>query len=172
MTRPPAPSGTGWHMIAEIDLVRLVADHAALDRLSDRLEELADRLPQRPGPREAEALCEDLRGRLGQHVVREERLFAALFTAGPSSPLCHALLDQIGRRHTTCLLQAEDVIAALQPDPVEPLLCAEAFGYMLRGFFEGCRQAMANEELAIVALGEARLTPGARRMLTERIAAG
>jgi hypothetical protein len=160
----------GWHVIDEIDVVGLVSDHAALDQLCDRLEHHADRLPQRPSPRESDALRADLRVALGRHVVREERLFARLFAASRAQPLCHALLDHVTARHSACLAQAEDIVAALNPETGVPL-CAEALGYMLRGVFQGFRQAMAFEELALLTLGDARLTPVARAMLTQRLAA-
>lgn len=160
----------GWHVIDEIDVVGLVSDHAALDRLCDRLEQHADRLPQRPSPREGETLRAELRVALGRHVVCEERLFARLFAASRAQPLCHALLDHVTARHSASLSQAEDIVAALNPESGAPL-CAEAFGYMLRGFFQGFRQAMAFEELALLTRGDARLTPVARAMLTQRLAA-
>ncbi|WP_157134602.1 hemerythrin domain-containing protein [Sphingomonas sp. PAMC 26605] len=160
----------GWHVIDEIDVVGLVSDHAALDQLCDRLEQHADQLPQPPSPREGEALRADLRVALGRHVVREERLFARLFAASRGQPLCHALLDHVTARHSACLAQAEDIVAALNPE-AGARLCPEAFGYMLRGFFQGFRQAMAFEELTLLTLGDERLTPAARAMLTQRLAA-
>lgn len=161
---------SGWHVIDEIDVVGLVSDHAAFDRLCDRLEQHADRLPERPSPREADALRAELRVALGRHVVREERLFARLFAVSLAQPLCHALLDHVTARHSTCLAQAEEIVAALNPEGgATP--CAEAFGYLLRGFFQGFRQAMAFEELTLLTLGDERLTPAARAMLTQRLAA-
>ena len=166
-----APVGrrSGWHVIDELDLVRLVSDHAALDQLCARIETLADRLPDRPTPQEAEALCDALRIGFGRQVVRDERLLARLFAAELPQPLCHTLLDHIATRHTACLLQAEDIIVALQPNP-EASLCSEAFGFMLRCFFQACRQAMAIEEMAVLTLGGQRLTPAARALLVDRIA--
>ncbi|TPG54040.1 hemerythrin domain-containing protein [Sphingomonas glacialis] len=160
-----------WHVIDEIDVVGLVSDHAALDRLCDRLEQHADWLPQRPSPREADALRADLRVALGRHVVREERLFTRVFAGSLAQPLCHTLIGQITAGHSACLAQSEDIVAALQPD-AGATLCPEAFGYMLRCFFQGCRQAMAFEELALLALAGDRLTPAARAVLTQRLAAG
>lgn len=165
---PVARAGS-WHVIDELDVVGLVSDHAALDRLCDRLEQHADRLPHAPTPRQADALRGELRVVLGRHVVREERVFARLFAASLAQPLCHTLIDLVAARHSACLAQAEDIVAALQPESGAPL-CAEAFGYMLRGFFEGCRQAMAFEELALLTLAGDRLTPVARAMLTHRLA--
>eukprot|EP01037_Dinobryon_pediforme_P031313 gene31313-35742_t len=166
----PAGRSTAWHVIDEVDVVGLVSDHAALGRLCDRLEHHADRLPQRPSPAEANALRTELRVAFGRHVVREERLFLRLFAASLAQPLCHALLDHITAQHSACLAQSEDIVAALKPEHgAAP--CAEAFGYMLRGFFQGFRQAMAFEELALLTLGGDRLTPVARAMLTQRLAA-
>lgn len=166
----PVAKGAAWHVIDEVDVVGLVSDHAVLDRLCDRLEQHADWLPKRPSAREADALRADLRVALGRHVVREERLFTRLFAASLSQPLCHTLIDQVAARHTECLAQAEDIVAALQPDSAA-VPCAEAFGYMLRCFFAGCRQAMAFEELALLTLAGDRLTLAARALLTQRLSA-
>ena len=43
-------------------------------------------------------------------------------------------------------------------------------GYMLRCFFDGCRRAMDFTELAILALGERRLTRDARALLIGSLA--
>lgn len=166
----PVAKPLGWHVIDEIDVIGLVSDHAALDLVCDRLELHADRLPQRPSPREADALRADLRVALGRHVVREERQFMRLFAGSRAQPLCGAVIDHISAGHSACLAQAEDIVAALLPESGAPL-CAEAFGHLLRCFFQGCRQAMAFEELALLALGGDRLTPAARALLTQRLAA-
>lgn len=168
-----APFPRRWHMIDEIDLVGMIASHAAIDRLCARLEACADRLPERPAPDEARSLCTELAGRLLPHVEQEEHLLSAMFAHDMAEPLCHTLIDQIGTRHGACVIQAHDLIGALAPAAAgRRPLCAEAFGYTLRSFFEGCRAAMAFEELAILTLADKRLTPAARRLLTERLAIG
>ncbi|SDA30163.1 hemerythrin domain-containing protein [Sphingomonas sp. NFR15] len=168
----PFPFVGRWHVIDEIDLVGLVADHAATERLCARLEACADQLPDRPTLAEIDDLCAALQSRILDHIEREDQLLAAMFARTRSAPLCHALLDQIHMRHVACTVLAQDLVAALDATaPGHRTICAEALGYMLRCFFEGCRAAMAFEELAILALAGSRLTREARALLTERLAA-
>jgi hypothetical protein len=163
----PAPQ---WRVIDEIDLAGIVAAHAMTDRLCARLESCADRLPERPDPAETHALCMELQGRLLGHIEQEAQLLDALFAPDMADPICHALLDHIANRHAACATQAHDLIGALMPDASgRRPLCAEAFGYTLRSFFEGCRAAMPFEELAILMLADKRLTPAAREMLRLRL---
>lgn len=167
-TVPLAPR---WRVIDEIDLAGLVAAHAMTDRLCARLEACADRLPERPDPAEAQALCAELQGRLFRHIEHEGQLLDAMFAQDMADPICHTLLDHIATRHAACATQAHDLIGALVPDASgQRSLCAEAFGYTLRSVFEGCRAAMAFEELAILTLADKRLTPAARELLTLRLA--
>ncbi|AOH85508.1 hypothetical protein AWL63_17760 [Sphingomonas panacis] len=159
-------------MIDEIDLVGLVADHAAAERLCARLEACADQLPQRPAPAEIGDLCAALQSSIVDHVESEDRFLATMFAHDLRDPLCHALLDHIHTRHVACTVLAQDLIASLDATaPGHRTICAEALGYMLRCFFDGCRAAMAFEELAIVVLAGTRLTREARALLTGRLAA-
>lgn len=165
------PFGRPWHIIDEIDLARLVADHAATERLCARLETCADRLPERPEPPEVDELCAALQSHVLNHVEREGQLLVAMFARELPGQPCRALIDHIHARHVACTVQAQDLIAALKARAAgQRTVCAEALGYMLRCFFEGCRAAMAFEELAILHLGEPRLTPGARAVLIDRLA--
>jgi len=168
----PFPFARRWHVIDEIDLVGLVADHAGTERLCMRLEACADRLPERPAPAEIDDLCAALQSRVLDHIDREDRLLAAMFADEVRDPLCRALLDHIHARHVACTVLAQDLIASLNATaPGHRTICAEALGYMLRCFFDGCRAAMAFEELAILALAGTRLTREARALLTHRLAA-
>lgn len=159
-----------WHVIDEIDLIGLVADHAATERLCMRLEACADQLPERPAPAESDALCAALQSRILDHVNREDRLIAAMFAHDLRDPLCRALLDHIHTRHVACTVLAQDLIAAIDATALgHRAICPEALGYMLRCFFEGCRAVMALEELAILALAGTRLTREARALLAHRL---
>ncbi|UAK25964.1 hemerythrin domain-containing protein [Sphingomonas nostoxanthinifaciens] len=160
-----------WHVIAEIDLMRLMADHAAISQLCDALEMVADLLPERPSAATAEQIAEGLETLLRTHNPQEERLMEAMFARDLSEPLTHSLLDHIHARHVACAVQAQDLAAALRVGASEEAIAPDALGYMLRCFFEGCRDAMVIEQLAIFALGQDRLTAGARALLTDRLAA-
>lgn len=166
------PFANRWHVIDEIDLMRLVADHTATERLCVRLESCADGLPERPASDEIDDLCERLQTCILDHVESEDRLLAAMFAREMADPLCHALIDQIHARHAACTVLAQDLIATMIADAAgQRTICSEALGYMLRCFFEGCRAAMAFKELAILTLADTRLTRGARALLAGRLAA-
>jgi hypothetical protein len=171
LTGSCVPFARRWDVVDEIDLVRLVADHTATERLCACLEDCADRLPERPAPEEIDALCEGLQSRVLDHVEREDQLLAAMFERDMPDPLCHSLIAHIHARHVACTVQAQDLISALKAGSAgQRTVCAEALGYMLRCFFDGCRAAMAFEELTILALADTRLTPGARALLADRLA--
>ncbi|PZU10715.1 hemerythrin domain-containing protein [Sphingomonas sp.] len=159
-----------WHVIAEIDLARLVADHSGLEHMCRRLEAIADALPDLPAPEETDWITAEL-DMLSRHNDAEDRLMEGLFRREARDPLARSVLDHIRGRHIACTVLGQDLVAALAPDPDAPVPTEpEALGYMLRCFFEGCRDAIAFEELAILALGGLRLTADARALLVDRIA--
>ncbi|MDR7256416.1 hypothetical protein J2X47_000577 [Sphingomonas sp. BE270] len=153
-------------MIDEIDLIALLADHAELARLCDLLEGVADDLPALPADDDATSLCHMLEHRLPTHEAREHRFRETVFAA-QSMPNGEPLLDRIRCRGVSQIMQAQDLIAALQPS-ASPLP-ATTLGYMLRCFFEGCRADMAFEELAILVLADRRLTPTASTLLRDSL---
>jgi hypothetical protein len=66
---------------------------------------------------------------------------------------------------------ADEVIAMLDPDRTgEPRLCAEAFGFMLRSFFDTGRYALAVEEIGLLMVAAEHIEPGARALLESRLA--
>lgn len=158
-----------WHMIGELEIAGIVADHAMLRRLCDDLELIADALPELPAAAEAELCRVRLEEFVPLHYRREERLFQALFDGGPHQALRRSLFAEIRAAHLLDNVHAQDLAAALSQvtaRPVQP----ETLAYMLRCFFDGCRRAMAFETLAILMLGEGRLTAEAREMLLESLA--
>ena len=90
-----------------------------------------------------------------------------LFGRGSLRALDAAVLAQIGARRTSCVVQAQDLVAALRGDGAVP--APETLGYMLRCFFQACRQAMAFEELGILHLAADRLTPAGRSLLAHSL---
>lgn len=156
-------------MIHEIDLTGMVSDHADLERLCDRLEDVADALPHLPSEGAALGLCRELEHRLPIHEVRERALFDALFESDPITPGQAAAFQHIRRRSSSHVVQSDDIVTALLPDA--PPLPPSTLGYMLRCFFEGCRADMAFEELAILQFARDRLTPDARALLEHSFAA-
>lgn len=153
-----------WHVIEETDLARLVADHVRVRAVCDRLEACADGLPDRPSDVEAMSRC--LRAVVHSHSREESAVIGALFAQDLDDPLAAALVGRMRARHLTDSVHVDDILAALSGASTP---CAEAFGYMLRGFFEGCRLAMDFTELAILTLGAGRLSRNARAMLANSL---
>jgi hypothetical protein len=156
------PFAGRWHVIHELDLARLIAAHARLRNVCDRLEACADALPDRLSNAEADAICRDLRAVVLSLPRDETAVIDALFTRHLGDPLTAAVVGRVRARHVSDAIQADDILAALSGVSAP---CAEAFGYMLRSFFDGCRQAMDFTQLAVLTLGAGRLTRGARDML-------
>ena len=104
-------------------------------------------------------------GKFGKHRF-------SFFPVGNSSSLhVEEVLARIRARHAIDDSSAQDLIAALDPESTEPdRFPPEMLGYMLRCFFDGCRRAMDFTELAILALGERRLTRDARALLIGSLA--
>ena len=179
MTRPGTDDPRGrvvpfcrrWHVIDEIDLVRLLAGHAELRTLCDLLEACADTLPVMPSPAQTTVLCQRLTVAIDRYARAGETLLEEMFRREADRPLAAALLARIRARHAIDDSSAQDLIAALDPESTEPdRFPPEMLGYMLRCFFDGCRRAMDFTELAILALGERRLTRDARALLIGSLA--
>ncbi len=157
-----------WHVIAELDVARLVVRHRRLRGLCDRLEACADVLPARPPAGIVSALGRELGSRLRVDFAGDRDFLRGNFESGRAARLDRTLLREVADRHAVCSDHASDVVAALCGDrndacPPSP----ETIGYMLRSFFEGCRDALVFEELAILKLGRLRLTTTARDMLVD-----
>ncbi|MEG3168225.1 hemerythrin domain-containing protein [Sphingomonas sp. LB3N6] len=160
------PFAGRWHVIHELDLARLIAAHARLRDVCDRLEVCADALPGWLPDPEVDAVCHDLRAVVVRHPRDENAVIDALFSQGLGDPLTAAVVGRIRARHVSNAFQADDILAAFSGVATP---CAEAFGYMLRSLFDGARQAMDFTQLAILTLGAGRLTRGAREMLVSRL---
>lgn len=163
------PFARNWHVITELDALRLLSRGQRWKQLCGRLESCADMLPAWPGLKRARQLCADLRGVIGGQSD-DDRLWRATFGAHSTGPLIGVLLDRVLLGRVTNVSQAQELIAALEPEgPEHRLLDAEALGYLLRCCFTAWRQRTAFEELAFLIMAEGRLTPDARAMLVERI---
>jgi hypothetical protein len=168
----PQPAARAWHLIDEIDLVPLLSEHVRSEQLCRRLEACADALPELPDAAEIAALCDGLEAQATLRARRHDQLLEALFAEGGAGPLADTLLTYIHRKHVTCAVQAQDLLAVLRPHTGTDLgPCAATLGYMLRCFFDGCRSAIAFEELAIRTLADERLTGAGRMLLDSRLQA-
>lgn len=164
------PFARRWHVIQEIDLIRLVGEHRRRADLCDRLEAMADLLPERPTTDEA-AATERALAELVQLNERNERAFLrTMLLHGRDDALALVLLDHISQRYAADIAAAQELIAALRCDgPAEHIPSAETLGHMLRGFFTGCRRAIDFEQLTILTLAAERLTPDARALLVDAL---
>lgn len=161
-----------WHIIQEVDLARLMAEHGRLAALCDELEACADLLPALPTRERSAALREAL----GTLAVRDDRAVALylqdMFTRQQDDPLTCALLDKVRTLHITDAAHAEELIAMLEEVEGRQSAPNEALGYLLRCFFQVCRHTMDVEKLAILHLARGRLTPEARALLTGSLTGG
>ncbi len=161
--RQVLPFRRRWHVIDEIDLAPLLADHAAVRRMCQQIEDLADQLTDPPGFQRRFALAEALRSCIQEHVrvtsTFLERAFAGEPLAFGGGVLSRILLGQISDA-----VHADDVIEALQVEPLDTARI-DMLSYMLRCLFDSYRRAVDFEELALLTLAGARLSSNARRAL-------
>ena len=162
------PSARHWHVIDEIDLVRMIRGHRRRAALCDRLEALADALPALPSPDSHARLARAVRDSINRSEQEELAHLAAQLDCG-QDPLVRIVLERIRREHLAHAALAEEAIAALDAEATERL-CPEALGYLLRGVFTAWRRAIDYEQLAILALAGARMTGEAREQLAGAIA--
>ena len=164
------PFARRWHVIHEIDLIRLMQEHRDRLALATQAEAIADGLPDRPAKPMMAAFLTALR----QLVTKGERAdgdyLAAMLLNGHEDPLAWTLIDHVRHRHMADGAAARELIAAL--DEGDAFATPETLGYMLRSFFTGCRRAVDFEGLTIIALAGHRLTPEARALLVDALADG
>ncbi|APT58311.1 hypothetical protein RGI145_15520 [Roseomonas gilardii] len=150
----------------------LAGDHASLRQLCDRLERIADRLPHLPEMEEKQAVSRELRVLVPRHQQQEQALLAMLFPGTDGTGLRRCVLDRIRGQHALDELHARDLGGQLDAAVPGALAeDAEALGYMLRCFFDGYRRALAFEELAILTLARARLSPATVAILSASLEA-
>lgn len=160
---------TGWHLIQEVDLARLVARHERLAQLCDRLEACADALPEWPSASETARLCRELEMHVEQEMRYDGSFLAEMFATESRNRLTAALLRQVDTRQVADVIHGQDLIAVLRREPPMDRFTVDAMAYMLRCFFMAVRQALAFEELAVLQLGQHRLTAEGRTMLVESL---
>ena len=160
-----APFTGRWHVIREVDLTSLIARHAQVARLCDRLEACADRLPAWPAKHETEQLCRELDDLIAREEENDGVFAAELFGAEALDPLTSALLRGIDASQVANLIHAQDVVSALRSGSPTDGISSDTLSYMLRCFFMARRQTLAFEELAILHLGQHRLAEDGRATL-------
>lgn len=158
-----------WHVIREIDLAPLIARHAQVARLCDRLEACADRLPAWPTEAEVEQLCRELNDLIDREQESDGVFVAELFGSEARDSLTSALLRQIDTWQVANLIHAQDVASALRGGSSRAGTSPETLSYMLRSCFMARRQTLAFEELAILELGQHRLSQDGRATLVDSL---
>lgn len=138
-------------------LERLEAAHAELLRLCDRLEGIADSLPDAVDRKACEEAAGSLMPMVAKtHRFEEETLFPMIAKAYPGETMARTL-ERLRNEHVEDECYAEDLTEALEtlaghkPGAVE----AETFGYMLRGFFAAMRRHIAFEQTHLPPLSQA-----------------
>lgn len=162
------PFARRWHVIHEIDLVRLIQEHRRRLALCDQAEAIADGLPERPDAPMRTAFLAALQGLVAKGERVDGDYLAAMLLNGHEDPLAWTLLDHVRHRHMADGAAARDLIEAF--DGADAAMGPEALGHMLRCFFTGCRRAVDFEQLTIIALAGHRLTREARALLVEALA--
>lgn len=154
-----------WHLIDEHEIVWLIADHAAQRRLCTVLEGIADALPDMPTEERIRAIAQQLLAYSRRHVPLEAELFMRLSGQGKYGS-AERILKEIRYNHAIDAIHAEDLAVELnRVSGTHRAAQPGELAYMLRCFFDGCRRAIAFEELALLTLGEERLTPAAKRAI-------
>lgn len=112
--------------------------------LCDRLEAVADALPDRLDRDECMRLAQTIGPLLQQaHAVEENLLYPYVERHHPGGV---ELVAQLRLEHAEDECFAEEVqLELLQIGQCQPMLAPEATGYMLRGFFEGIRRHIRRE---------------------------
>ncbi|WP_294216376.1 hypothetical protein [uncultured Sphingomonas sp.] len=157
-----------WHVIQEIDLIRLVQEHRRRLALCGQAEAMADALPDRPDAATMTLFLQALEAMVTRGAQADGVYLEAMLSNGRADPLTDTLLDHVRHRHEADAAAAREMVAAF--DEADAFAAPETLGHMLRSFFTGCRRAVDFEQLAIIALAGHRLTPEARGLLVDALA--
>lgn len=161
------PFARRWHVIHEIDLIRLMQAHRHRLALAAQAEAIADGLPNRP----TEPMMTAFLIALQELVTKGERAdgdgLEAMLLNRHDDPLTWTLIDHVRHRHRADRAAASELIAAF--DEADAFVAPETLGHMLRSFFTGCRRAVDFEELTLIALAGHRLTSEARALLVDAL---
>jgi hemerythrin-like domain-containing protein len=133
---------------ADSPLEMLAREHTAHLDLCDKLEDIADSLPNNIDPQACTCAAVALRHRVGvHHVVEEEALFPLLSARAGDDAVFLRTLERLQDEHRTDEGYCDEVIELLtalsKGDTPENV---EAAGYLLRGLFECMRRHIAFEE--------------------------
>ena len=161
-----------WHIIDEHEVVWLIADHSTQRQLCTMLEGIADDLPNLPPQDAIDFVEQELSAYSQRHYTLEAKFFGRL-ADNSKSPTSEQIVKVIAQNHAIDAIHADDLAVELQRLSGASRACEPGqLAYMLRCFFDGCRRAIAFEELALLKLGGNRLTPAARQAVLRSLQAG
>ncbi|MDQ6435256.1 hemerythrin domain-containing protein [Mesorhizobium sp. LHD-90] len=122
--------------------------------LCDELEALADRLPSGADRQHCLHLARAVYPLVvSTHEIEEALLFDPLGSLAGRVPDVPATLERLRFEHQSDLCFAEEIHDALLAfGRGEPVMTADAVGYLLRAFFEGVRRHVAFEKEILVPL--------------------
>jgi len=142
-----------WHIINELDLVRLVADHSQIEQMCHALLGSTRNTPQLP------IRIRDLLDTvIIPHARNEEMWLEDRLVGAAAPPTALTLLETIRIGHCALIHGSRRLAAALEASPEMPW-------EQIHGFVNTCHQAIMLETLAISYLAGPRLTPEARQLL-------
>ena len=125
----------------------LQSTHAAVVRLCDMLESVADSLPANVDRRLCQRLAEELMPSLKSAQEFEETyIFPAVRRTADGQNSVAAMLDQLQYEHFEDLCFAEEAADMLRRLGNGGQVNMEAVGYMLRGLFSALRRHMSFEQ--------------------------
>jgi hypothetical protein len=128
----------------------LIACHARLRALLDRIEALADALPDPPAVEVCDRLCRDLAGMTALVVMLQDEYFADVWYRPSQDPV----VARIREWRSADTLHLRDTVVALRRfagGADDARVTPDTLGYMLRCSFDGWRRLLDHVELAIAA---------------------
>lgn len=148
----------GFAAEAAIKLRSLLASQS---RCCDRLEHIADSLPETADPQECLYLAQGVLSVVKQaHDFEERVLFPYLLESQPLQKDLAATLERLRYEHLGDEDFANDLALALRQFVTERDACnVESLAWMLRGFFEGLRRHVAFEREHVLPLVESAAHP-------------
>jgi hemerythrin-like domain-containing protein len=126
---------------------KLIEHHAILLHLCNRLETIADTLPNIPNVQECLVLCRDIFPIVKKaHDFEEKVLFPIIQDAKTDNVTIDLNLERLCYEHWEDESFAEEISEVFRSYIDQPQLTdADKLSYMLRGFFEGIRRHIAFE---------------------------
>ncbi|GAA0336527.1 hypothetical protein GCM10009087_53760 [Sphingomonas oligophenolica] len=135
-------------------------DQDARAALCTELEQLADALPALPTPARVRRLCNQIDIVTSIHFRRADAILAEA-AAGFDVPPASGALEQLAEMHAMDTMHGEDLISVLWDSVARGTVARPGeFGYMLRCFFDGCRRAVALENMVLTLIEREALHQG------------